>query len=111
MISAILCHQKFITVPPGFRKKAPKGCVIHRGGISDDEKEQREGFFVTNPLRTIIDSAESNCSIDYLEQAIQEACDKGIIQIIDIVSAKMSEKAKEKIMVVFKMMKNRSEKT
>lgn len=110
-LSDIMPSKIHLTVPPGFRKKAPKGCVIHRGGISDDEKEQREGFFVTNPLRTIIDSAESNCSIDYLEQAIQEACDKGIIQIIDIVSAKMSEKANKKIMIIFKKMKNRREKT
>ena len=75
------------------------------------ENEQREGFYITNPLRTIIDSAESDFSIDYLEQAIREACDKGMIQIIDIASAEMSEKAKEKIMIVFKKMKNRQEET
>ncbi|MBC8387721.1 MAG: hypothetical protein H8E13_06680 [Actinobacteria bacterium] len=78
--------------------------------IPDRQKEQREGVFVTNPLRTIIDSAGSNVSIDYLEQAIQEACDKGMIQIIDIAGAEMPEKAKEKIMIVFKNMKNRREK-
>lgn len=109
-LSDVMPSKIYFTVPPGFRKKAPKGCVIYRGRISDDEKEQREGFFVTNPLRTIIDSAGSNFSIDYLEQAIQEACDKGMIQIIDIVSAEMPEKAKEKIMIVFKKMKNRREK-
>ena len=110
-LSDVMPSKIYFTVPPGFRKKAPKGCVIYRGRISDDEKEQREGFFVTNPLRTIIDSAASNFSIDYLEQAIQEACDKGMIQIIDIVSAEMPEKAKEKIMIVFKKMKNNRGKT
>jgi len=110
-LSDIMPSKIYFTVPPGFRKKAPKGCVIHRGRISDDEKEQREGFYITNPLRTIIDSAESNFSIDYLEQAIREACDKGMIQIIDIASAEMSEKAKEKIMIIFKKMKNRREGT
>ena len=110
-LSDVMPSKIYFTVPPGFRKKAPKGCVIYRGRISDDEKEQREGFFVTNPLRTIIDSAGSNFSIDYLEQAIQETCDKGMIQIIDIVSAEMPEKAKEKIMIVFKKMKNNREKT
>ncbi len=106
-LSDIMPSKIYFTVPPGFRKKTPKGCVIHRGRISDNEKEQREGFYITNPLRTIIDSAESDFSIDYLEQAIREACDKGMIQIIDIVSSEMSEKAKEKIMIVFKKMKNR----
>jgi len=110
-LSDIMPSKIYFTVPPGFRKKAPKGCVIRRGRISDDEKEQREGFFITNPLRTIIDSAESDFSIDYLEQAIQEACDKGMIQIIDIASAEMSEKAKEKIMIVFKKMKNGARKS
>jgi len=109
-LSDVMPSKIHFTVKPGFRKKTPKGCFVHRGRISDDEKEQREGFFVTNPLRTIIDSVESNLSIDYLEQAIQQACDRGMLQIIDIVSAEMSEKTKEKIMVVFKKMRNRSEK-
>jgi len=109
-LSDIMPSKIHFTVPPGFRKKVPKGCYIHRGRIPDAEKEQREGFFVTDPLRTIIDSAESDLSIDYLEQAIQQACDRGMLQIIDIVSAEMSEKAKEKIMVVFKNMKAGKEK-
>ena len=109
-LSDVMPSKIHLTVPHGFRKKIPKACVIHRGRISDDEKEQREGFFVTNPLRTIVDSAESNLSIDYLEQSIQEACDKGMIQIIDIVSAEMFEKAREKIMMVLKNMKNRRKK-
>lgn len=109
-LSDIMPSKIHFTVPPGFRKKAPKGCCIHRGRISDAEKEQREGFFVTNPLRTIIDSAESGFSIDYLEQAVRQACDRGMLQIIDIVSAEMSEKAKEKIILVFKNMKAGREK-
>lgn len=104
-LSDVMPSKIHFTVPPGFRKKTPKGCIVHKGRISSDEKEQREGFFVTTPLRTIVDSAESNLSIDYLQQAIKEACDKGMIQIIDIVSAEMSEKAEEKVMMIFKNMK------
>lgn len=104
-LSDVMPSKIHFTVPSGFRKKAPKGCVIRKGMISADEKEQREGFFVTKPLRTIIDSAEANLSIDYLQQAIKEACDKGMLQIIDIVSAEMSEKAKEKVMMILKNMK------
>ena len=110
-LSDVMPSKIHLTIPIGFRKKTPKGCVLHRGRVSIDEKEQREGFFVTNPLRTILDSAETNLSMDYLGQAIQEACDKGMIQIIDIVSTEMSEKAREKMMVVFKKMKNRNKKT
>ena len=104
-LSDIMPSKIHFTVSSGFRKKTPKGCVIHKGKISPDEKEQREGFFVTKPLRTIIDSAESNLSSDYLQQAIKEACDKGMLQIIDIVSAEMTEKAKEKVMMILKNMK------
>jgi len=110
-LSDVMPSKIHLTIPIGFRKKTPKGCVLHRGRVSIDEKEQREGFFVTNPLRTILDSAETNLSMDYLGQAIQEACDKGMIQIIDIVSTEMSEKAREKMMVVFKKIKNRNKKT
>lgn len=109
-LSDVMPSKIYFTVPPGFRKKTPKGCFPYKGKISNNEKEQREGFFVTTPLRTIIDSAESNLSIDYLAQAIQQACDRGMIQIIDIVSTEMPENAKEKIMVVFKKMKIEKEK-
>ncbi|MFH0732299.1 MAG: type IV toxin-antitoxin system AbiEi family antitoxin domain-containing protein [Candidatus Omnitrophota bacterium] len=104
-LSDVMPSKIHFTVPSGFRKKAPKGCVIHKGMVSVNEKEQREGFFVTKPLRTIIDSAEANLSIDYLQQAIKEACDKGMLRIIDIVSAEMSEKAKGKVMLILKNMK------
>ena len=109
-LSDVMPSKIHLTIPPGFRKKTPKGCLIHRGRVSIDEKEQREGFFVTNPLRTILDSAEANLSIDYLGQAIQEACNKGTIQIIDIVSAEMSEKARKKITTILKKMKSRQRK-
>lgn len=104
-LSDVMPSKIHFTVSPGFRKKSLKGCIIHKGRVSADEKEQREGFFVTKPLRTILDSAEANLSIDYLEQAIKEACDKGMVQIIDIVSAEMPEKAREKIMMILKKMK------
>ena len=106
-ISDIMPSKIHFTVGSGFRKKAPKGCVIHKREVLDNEKEQREGFLVTSPLRTIIDCAESNFSMDYLEQAIQVAYDKGMIQIIDVVSVQMSKKAREKIMIILKTMKNR----
>jgi predicted transcriptional regulator of viral defense system len=104
-LSDIMPSKIHLTVPSKFRKKAPKGCVIHKEKVTADEKELREGFFVTKPLRTIIDSAEADLSVDYLQQAIKEACDKGMLQVIDIVSAEMSEKAKEKIMMILKNMK------
>lgn len=105
-LSDIMPSKIHFTVFSGFRKKLPKGCVVHKGKVPSNEKEQREGFFVTTPIRTIIDSAESNLSIDYLQQAITEACDKGMLQIIDVLSAEMSVKAKDKIIALLKNMKS-----
>lgn len=110
-LSDVMPSKIHFTVPPGFRKKTPKGCIIHKGRIMDNEKEQREGFFVTNPLRSIIDCAQSNLSIHFIEQAIQQALDRGMIQVIDIVSIEMSLKAKNKIMQVLKNIKARQDKS
>lgn len=105
-LSDIMPSKIHFTVPSGFRKKTPKGCVVHKGKVPSNEKEQREGFFVTTPLRTIIDSAESDLSMDYLQQAIKEACDKGMLQIIDVVTAEMSAQAEGKIAALIKNMKS-----
>lgn len=110
-LSDIMPARIHVTVPPGFRKKTPEGGIIHKAKIPDNEKEQREGFFVTTPLRTIMDSADSSLSTDYLEQAIRQACDTGLIRMIDVVGAEMSEKAREKITMVFKQMKNKPAQT
>jgi len=109
-LSDVMPSKIHFTVPVGFRKRTPKGCIIHRGMVSAVEREQREGFFVTTPLRTILDSAESDLSIDYLEQTIREVCDKGMVQVIDIVSAQMSDKARKKIMMILKKMKRQTAK-
>lgn len=108
-LSDIMPAKIHLTVPSGFRKKKPKGCFFHQGNVSNDAKEQREGYFVTTPLKTIIDSAESNFSMDYLEQAIRQACDKGMLQLIDIVSSDMSDKAREKITKALKIIKSRQD--
>jgi predicted transcriptional regulator of viral defense system len=107
-LSDVMPSRIHITVPFGFRKRIPRGCVIYKGRISAEEKEEREGFFVTTPLRTIIDSAEADLGIDYLEQAVKQACDKGMLQVIDIVSAEMSEKAIEKITLIFNKLRQQS---
>jgi predicted transcriptional regulator of viral defense system len=106
-LSDVMPSKIHFTVPSGFRKNKPKECVFHRGIVSMKDKEQRDGFYVTTPLKTIIDSAESDFSMDYLEQAIQQSSDKGMLQIIDIVSSDMSQKAREKITKVFKLIKSR----
>jgi len=47
-----------LVVPRGFRKKRPAECELHQDDLEPDDIEEREGFFVTTPLRTLLDLAE-----------------------------------------------------
>ena len=107
-LSDVMPAKVYLTVPTTFRKKIPEGCIIYKSVINSDEIEQREGFRITNPLRTIIDVAEGNLSMDHLEQAVRDACDKGFLRPINIINAKMSNKANRKIETVFNNIKKRS---
>ena len=89
-----------LTVPPGFRKDPPGGCVLHQASLGPDVIEKHNGFFVTNPIQTLIDVAEGNMSADYLESAIRDMYAKGLIRLIDLQNVQMSAQAKEKIKVV-----------
>ena len=71
-----------MTVPPTFRRtaKVPKILVLHRAILAENDVEQRQGFAVTHPLRTIADlaSAES-VSRDTIAQALAEGRRRGLI--------------------------------
>lgn len=55
-----------LTVPPGFRRQLPPAVVLHRGLLRLADWEEREGYHVTTPLRTLLDIAESPTSWPYL---------------------------------------------
>lgn len=71
-----------MTVLPTFRRsaKVPKVLVLHRASLNEKDIEQRQGFAVTRPLRTIADlvTAES-VSHDIVEQALTEGRQRGLI--------------------------------
>lgn len=69
-----------LTVPNGFRKRAPGACVLHYSDFADQDIERHEGFFVTTPLRTIKDAAESDLSPEHLIKALHDALDRGLIR-------------------------------
>jgi hypothetical protein len=69
-----------ITVPRAFRRHSeiPRILVLHRGEFKPQEIEQREGYFVSKPTRTIIDLIiEESVSIDIIQQAFREAKQRG----------------------------------
>jgi len=62
--------QLHLTVPITFRRraKAPKILVLYRVNLDQKDVEQRQGFVVTRPLRTIADlAADDSVSRDIIE--------------------------------------------
>ena len=96
-------------VPKKFRKQTQKGCVPHKEILLPKEIEQREGFSVTTPLRTIQDMAESPLSLDYLEKIIRDAIRRGQANRQNIQALRFSKKAREKMRLIIEDIKKHPE--
>jgi hypothetical protein len=68
-----------LTVPRGFRKRVPAGCILHFGSLATEEIETRPGYSVTTPLRSLIDVAGSALSQEHLDVAVREALERGLV--------------------------------
>ena len=66
-----------LTVPPEFRMH-DDAVVIHLNEIDDNDIEQRAGFRLTTPLRTIVDVAQSDTSQEHIDRAVADALEKGV---------------------------------
>lgn len=76
-----------LTVPVAFRRRAkvPKILVLHRSTLDKKDVEQRQGFAVTRPLRTIADlAAVESVARDIVEQALKEGRQRGLITVREI---------------------------
>jgi predicted transcriptional regulator of viral defense system len=80
-LSDVMPSRFHFTVPPSFRKKAPKGCLLHSANLEKSDIEKRQGYSVTTPLRTLADAAEGDLSDDELAKALRDALDKGLVQL------------------------------
>ncbi len=79
-LSELLPGQTHLTVPPKFRKAAPPGCVLHKAVLADGDVEERAGFRVTSPLRTLLDAAEGHVSQEQLAKAVADAQARGLVR-------------------------------
>jgi hypothetical protein len=71
-----------MTVPLKFRKnsKIPPVIVLHYADLPAEAMEERTGFRVTRPMRTILDLSESQeLSPGLLAQAFVEARNRGLV--------------------------------
>lgn len=70
-----------LSVPKGFRKEAPKGVVLHKARFDEGDVEDRRGYRVTTPLKTIMDIVRSpRVSPEHLEAAVAEALERGLVR-------------------------------
>lgn len=76
-LGVVVPAKVHLTVPTGFRAKAP-GLVVHKGSLPKEDVEHREGFRVTIPVRSILDAASEHLESDHLARVIEDALERGI---------------------------------
>ena len=80
-VGELLPKHTHLTVPRSFRKKAPARCLPHKADLASDEAEQREGFRVTKPLRTLVDVAGTErVSQEQLGRIVLQALNEGLVR-------------------------------
>ncbi|TVQ62834.1 MAG: hypothetical protein EA378_03200 [Phycisphaerales bacterium] len=70
-----------LTVPHGFRKQPPQGCVLHKGRLDRNETQSFDALPVTAPLRTLRDlAATGTLPTEQFENAVGAAVQRGLIR-------------------------------
>lgn len=72
-----------LTVPPGFRRTG-HGVMLHVGDLPERDVEEWEGFRVTTPLRSVLDSAGGGLDLDQLGGAIDDGVRGGRFTIREL---------------------------
>lgn len=80
-LSDLMPEKVHLSVPRGFRKRSPRGVVLHKQDLAEEDMEEWIGFRVTTPLKTIRDAASSQeTSPEHLESAVREAITRGLVR-------------------------------
>lgn len=82
-----------LTVPPRFRRQLPSGLVVHRGTVPAKDWEERDGYCVTTPLRTLADIATTPASWPSLEPAVRDALRGGLVRRRQLLEAALPQDA------------------
>jgi predicted transcriptional regulator of viral defense system len=86
-LTELLPNAVHLTVPPTFRKRPPEGCVFHKATLSAEDVEERTGFRLTAPLRSLLDVAAGGISQEQLEKAVAEALRRGLVRKARLIEA------------------------
>ncbi len=79
-LTDLIPNRYHLTVPRRFGRKPPKGVRLLRDELSPEDLEERPGYLVTSPLRTLLDVARSpRISPEHLETAVGRAIERGLV--------------------------------
>ena len=96
-LSDLMPAQIHLTVPSRFRKGTPRGCVLHKATLPEDDVEQRIGYSVTTPLRTLLDVAATPLSQEHLNKAVEDALERGLVRRRLLETAPSSPMARQRL--------------
>lgn len=96
-LSDVMPERVHLTVPKGFRKSVPPGCVLHKATLIPDEIEFRTGYRVTTPLRTVLDVADSPLSQEHLNRAVGDALERGLVRHRSLENAPCSPEVRRRL--------------
>ncbi len=71
--------------------------VLHHGCVPEGDREDRGGYHVTTPLRTLIDIASSPQSWPFLDDAVRDALRTGAVRRRDLLSANVPPDAAHRL--------------
>jgi len=96
-LSDLMPERTHLTVPPGFRKKAPPGCVLHIARLAPEDVELRTGYRVTTPLCTLLDVADGPLSQEHLDKAVRDGLERGLVRRRVLANAPCSPAARRRL--------------
>lgn len=86
-----------LTVPPGYRKRMSPSVVLHHGILSTHDWEDHGGYRVTTPLRTIVDIASSPVSWPFLNGAVRDALQAGLVRTKQLLAVDGPDEVKARL--------------
>jgi predicted transcriptional regulator of viral defense system len=97
-LSELLPAEIHLTVAPKFRKDPPAGCVLHTARLVPKDIEERAGFRVTVPLRTLLDAAASGVPEEQLQKAVADALSRGLVRRTKLLEAAKKSPRSERLL-------------
>jgi predicted transcriptional regulator of viral defense system len=99
-LSDLLPTKTHLIVPPSFRKKAPRGVVLHKAALSTSDIAEGAGFRLTTPLRTLLDVTRGRTSQEQLERAVTEALTRGLVRPSQLAAAVRADSSLQRLAAI-----------